>query len=122
MAYGIPNWFENWFLDHVNYSVLDGIMTVILWRSDKPLQTVIKVASFWAMLTAYHSMALVLHSCPVQNTEKGMSIKVENSQIYVYMKTEQDSSVRYWNESRHKERNDKKLEFFFSADSVSNSS
>jgi hypothetical protein len=30
VAYGIPNWFENLFLDHVNYTVLDGNMTVIL--------------------------------------------------------------------------------------------
>jgi outer membrane lipoprotein-sorting protein len=59
------------------------MITVILLWGDKPLQTVIKVAGFWAMLTAYHSMALVLHSCAVQNTEKGMSIKVEKLQTYV---------------------------------------
>jgi len=50
------------------------------------------MAGFWVMLTAYHSVALLLNSCTVQNTEKGITIKVEKSQTYVKTQTKKVQS------------------------------
>ena len=44
------------------------------------------------MLTAYLSVTLLLHSRTVQNTEKGITIKVEKSQTYVKTQTKKFQS------------------------------
>lgn len=96
-----------------HYNVLDGMMTVILWWSDKPLQTVVKVAGFWALLTAYHSVALLLHSCTV-HTEKGISIKVEKSQTYVKTQNQKVQSGTERNQdTKRKEWQETRIFFFF---------
>jgi hypothetical protein len=61
------------------------------------------VAGFWAMLTAYHSVALLHYSCTVQNTEKGISIKVEKSQTYVKMQNKEVQSGTEMNQATKKE-------------------
>jgi hypothetical protein len=77
------------------------------------------VAGFWAMLTAYHSVALLLHSCTVQNTEKGISIKVEKLQTYVKVQNKKVQSGIEMNQDTKKGVT--KLDLSFFAGSVSNS-
>lgn len=54
------------------------------------------------MLTAYHSVALLLHSCTVQNTEKGITIKFEKSQTYVKTQTKNIQSGTEMNQDTKK--------------------
>ena len=88
------------------------MMTVILWWSDEPSQTVVKVAGFWVMLTAYHSVALLLHSCILQNTEKDISIKVEKWQTYVKKQTKKVQSGTEMNQDTKKGVTQETRKFF----------